>query len=115
VATHVSDDRAVGQAFRRLDEAIDAALAGQPRHRSGTIFVGEGTAGVDSARRRGRREGKDVVVVRLDGSERVEPARRWSDRDRLVLLGAVALAGLVVYAAARSRASVTGSGLRSAA
>jgi len=84
VADHHGTAATRDHAFRKLDEAIDATIAGESLYPDGAAFVPVDIEGVGDVIAREAREGRDIVLVYPDGSDRVlyvkhgKRGRRWA-------------------------------------
>lgn len=81
---HTSPTATRDHAFTKLEEAIDATMAGEHLYPDGAAFVPVDIEGVGKVIARHAREGRDMVLVYPDGSDRVlyvkdgRRGRRWA-------------------------------------
>ncbi len=97
--TDTASDQHTWESLRR---AISAEIAGRPLHRSGTVYVPADLPELGDVLRRYESEGRPVVLVHEDGTERVLDAREDELRQflRWGLLVGIAAA---VWALAKGR------------
>ena len=85
-----------------MRRAVSAEVAGKPLHRSGTVYVPADLPELAEVLRRYEHEGRPIVLVHEDGSERVLDAHD-DDLRRLLRLGLLAVIAAAVWSVVRGR------------